>query len=65
MFFHSRAQERAVRASLEALEQSGRHERPIATEIAAASTFHPAEEYHQQYLAKRGRTTCAVRPPAS
>jgi len=34
--------------------------RPIATEITSASTFWPAEEYHQQYLVKNGRATCRI-----
>ncbi|MDH4379495.1 MAG: peptide-methionine (S)-S-oxide reductase MsrA [Vampirovibrionales bacterium] len=28
--------------------------KPIVTEIAVAPTFWPAEDYHQQYFAKRG-----------
>ncbi len=34
--------------------------RPIATEIVPATTFWPAEEYHQQYLVKNGRATCRI-----
>jgi peptide-methionine (S)-S-oxide reductase len=34
--------------------------RPIATEIVPATTFWPAEEYHQQYLVKQGRATCRI-----
>ena len=34
--------------------------RRIVTEIAAATTFWPAEDYHQRYLEKRGEATCAV-----
>jgi peptide-methionine (S)-S-oxide reductase len=34
--------------------------RPIATEIVSATTFWPAEEYHQQYLVKNGRATCRI-----
>ncbi len=33
---------------------------PIATEIVPATTFWPAEEYHQQYLVKNGRATCRI-----
>jgi len=32
----------------------------IATEIVKATTFYPAEEYHQKYLMKRGMRTCGI-----
>lgn len=54
IFCHSPAQEAAARASREREKRSGRHSRPIVTEIATAGTFWRAEEYHQQYLEKRG-----------
>lgn len=57
IFVHDEAQEEAARASL-ITQQALRPGRPIATEITAATTFWPAEEYHQQYLAKRGQTAC-------
>jgi len=62
IFFHSPAQEQAARASVAALEQSQRFSKPIATEITAASTFFPAEEYHQRYLEKHGMTSCSMPP---
>lgn len=43
---------RAARASKEELEQSGRFEKPIATEILQRTTFYAAEEYHQNYYQK-------------
>jgi len=37
---------------------SGKLRRPIVTEITPAQTFWRAEDYHQQYLHKRGATSC-------
>ena len=54
IFFHTPEQEAAAHASKENLQASGRYLRPIATEITAASTFYPAEEYHQRYFEKQG-----------
>jgi len=58
IFFHSPEQEKTARASKEKLLASGRHRRPITTEITPASQFWQAEEYHQQYLEKRGIKSC-------
>ena len=33
---------------------------PITTELADAGTFYPAEEYHQQYLAKNPHGYCGL-----
>ena len=58
IFFHSPEQEAAARASLEREQESYR--KPIVTEILPAPKFWPAEDYHQQYLEKRGQASCAV-----
>ena len=59
IFSHTSEQEQAARASKEKEERSGRYARPIVTEITEASTFWWAEEYHQQYLEKRGGGSCS------
>lgn len=60
IFFHAPAQAAAAKASKERLEESGCFKNPIVTEITRASTFYRAEEYHQRYLEKRGRTSCSI-----
>jgi peptide-methionine (S)-S-oxide reductase len=60
IFFHSPEQEAAARASKEALDASGRFKRPIVTQILPAPAFWMAEDYHQQYLEKRGLASCHI-----
>jgi peptide-methionine (S)-S-oxide reductase len=52
IFYHGEDQKRLAEASKKALEQSKRFPGPIYTEIVAATTFYPAEEYHQKYYQK-------------
>lgn len=54
IFCHDAAQEAAAQASRQRLAASGRYRQPIATEILPAPAFTLAEDYHQQYLEKRG-----------
>jgi len=58
IFYLTPEQEAAARASKEELDKSGKFGRPIATEITQAGEFYLAEDYHQQYLEKRGLSTC-------
>jgi len=58
IYFHNPEQEKLAQASKEALDQSKKFRRPIVTQILEARPFYQAEEYHQQYLEKRGLETC-------
>jgi peptide-methionine (S)-S-oxide reductase len=61
IFYHSPEQEQAARASKQAREESRQFSRPIVTQIVPAVTFYEAEDYHQQYLEKRGLATCHIK----
>ncbi len=58
VFYHDDDQKADAEATKTRLQDSGRFRRPIVTQIVPATTFWRAEEYHQQYLAKRGRSSC-------
>jgi peptide-methionine (S)-S-oxide reductase len=61
IFYHSPEQEATARSSKKKLEESGKHRDPIVTSIEPASPFYMAEDYHQQYLEKRGLATCRIK----
>lgn len=60
IYFHTPQQQTEAEASKHDKNASGRFGRPIVTEITPASTFFRAEEYHQQYLEKRGQASCHI-----
>ena len=60
IFFYTPEQETEAAASKERLQASGRISGKVVTEIAPASTFYRAEEYHQRYLEKRGQASCHI-----
>lgn len=50
IFYSNDTQKKLAEASKSELEQ--RFQKPIVTQIIAASTFYPAEDYHQDYASK-------------
>ena len=49
IYFLNDEQRQLAEASKDRLDKSGHFERPIVTEIVAATEFYPAEDYHQDY----------------
>lgn len=61
VFYHDEAQRQMAEASKQALVATDRFRgKSIVTQIIAAQAFYPAEEYHQNYLAKNGLTACHI-----
>lgn len=64
IFFHDDTQRQTAERVKARVDASGKWPRPVVTEITNASTFYPAEEYHQDYLEKNpGGYTCHVLIP--
>jgi len=60
IFYHDDDQRESALASRDVLQGAGRFSGDIVTEIVPAGPFYPAEEYHQQYLEKRGQSSCGI-----
>ena len=65
IFFHDAMQEDKARDFISALEKAKKFKNPIVNQIAPFTEFFPAEEYHQQYLRKRGLESCHIQFPAN
>ncbi|WP_282731283.1 peptide-methionine (S)-S-oxide reductase MsrA [Methanobacterium alcaliphilum] len=58
IFYHNLEQKELAEKSKKTLQKSGKYKNDIVTTIEEAMTFYRAEEYHQQYLEKRGLKSC-------
>ena len=60
IFYHTPEQHAAADKMKAELDRSHVFGKPIVTEIVPAEKFYRAEDYHQQYLAKRGLSSCHI-----
>jgi peptide-methionine (S)-S-oxide reductase len=58
IFYLDEQQAQAARASRDKRQEGDKLSKPIVTQIVPAPEFYRAEDYHQQYLAKRGQKVC-------
>ncbi|HXI12700.1 MAG TPA: peptide-methionine (S)-S-oxide reductase MsrA [Thermoanaerobaculia bacterium] len=59
IFFHDDMQKQTAERVMESVGRSGKWKAPLVTQLVAASNFHHAEAYHQDYLQKNpGGYTC-------
>ena len=61
IFYCTPQQKEAALASKSNVEESGKYNNPVITEIVPAGEFYKAEEYHQHYYQKHGmKATCHI-----
>ena len=60
VFFHNQDQRQHAFEMRQQLTDKGTFKAPIITIIEAADRYYIAEDYHQKYLSKRGKTSCYI-----
>jgi peptide-methionine (S)-S-oxide reductase len=60
IFYYTEKQRDLAVKLKDKISKLGKFNKPIATEIVAASDFYPAEKYHQDYFKKHGATGCPI-----
>ncbi len=60
IFYFNEGQKKIIEESKKKQDESGKHKFPIVTQIAPATDFYKAEEYHQDYLDKNPNGYCHI-----
>ena len=60
IFYFGEEQKKLAETAKAFQQKSGNWKRPIVTVIEPAPPFYRAEEYHQKYLMKSGRSSCHI-----
>jgi peptide-methionine (S)-S-oxide reductase len=62
IFYHNSAQKEKAEYYKKEVDKSGAYEKPIVTEVTAASAFYQAENYHQEYYQNNKNTNpyCSI-----
>jgi len=60
IFYYNDKQKQIAEQTIEDLQNSGEYLDEIVTEVKKAGPFYQAEEYHQQYLQKKGGSGCHI-----
>lgn len=60
IFYRTPEEETEAKNFISALEKAKKFKKPIVTQVVPFTNFFPAEDYHQQYLRKRGLGSCHV-----
>lgn len=60
VFYFNESQKQAAAKVIESLNKSGDYKKPVVTTIEPATTFWPAEAYHQKYVQKTGIGACHI-----
>jgi peptide methionine sulfoxide reductase msrA/msrB len=56
IYYHNDKQKSLAEASKKELEDSGKYEEDIKTEVLPLTVFYPAEDYHQDYYLKQAKS---------
>ena len=60
IFYENEEEKKLGEEFIDIVNKSGRWKDPVVTTLEPLEKFYKAEEYHQQYLAKRGLSTCHI-----